>query len=159
MTTPSVAIIGSFRKYYSVIMHHINIFRNNNIDVTTPSGSNIIEPNVEFVRFESDPTRLADEVIQTITLKKIFNSNAVYVVVPNGYIGRTTCYEIGRIIQRKQPLYFSDAPKDIPIKIPNSHIVSSEELSNFLIQGQATSLFDINNDDYSRLELNLFNIK
>jgi len=54
------------------------------------------------------------------------------VVAPNGYVGKTTTYEIGRIIQAQRPLYFSESPDDLPIKIPTKHICSASHLATLL---------------------------
>ncbi|MCG2775683.1 MAG: hypothetical protein L6406_08390 [Desulfobacterales bacterium] len=154
----SVAIIGSFKQFYETILSNVQIFRNNNIYVNSPLGSKIICPNIPFVRFESDPSCHSDEMIQTITLERIFNSDVVYVVNPGGYIGKTTCYEIGRVIQRRQPIYFSDAPDDIPIKIPSSHIVNSDMLSKKINESKICQIFSANSSEYCDAEIKLLEI-
>lgn len=145
----SVAIIGSFKQFYPHVIEAINKFREMNIEVTSPLGSSIIEPGIPFVRFTSDNPAQSDEMVQTITLKRIFNASAVYVVCPHGYIGRTTCYEIGRIIQRRMPIYFSKKPKDLPIKIPSSHIVTPEELGKKIVKNKSCWLFEKEGCDLS----------
>ena len=57
-------------------------------------------------------------------LLKFFASNAVYVININGYIGKTTSYEIGRIIE-KIPLYFIEYPKDLPICVSKEQIIKT----------------------------------
>lgn len=132
----SVAIIGSFKQFYTQVLEVIAIFKKMSIEVTSPLGSAIIKPGIPFVRFTSDNPSQSDEMIQTITLKRIFSASATYVVCPDGYVGRTTCYEIGRIIQGFKPIYFQEIPKDIPIKIPSSHIISPEVLSQKIINNE-----------------------
>lgn len=158
MNKPTVAIIGSFKQHYSIILHHVSVFKSYGVHVTTPVGSKILEPNIPFVRFESDCHQYSDSMIQTITLRKIFNSDVVYVVAPNGYIGRTTCYEIGRIVQRKQPLYFSDKPFDIPIEFPLSHIVDSVALCETINSNKLSWPFSQILTDYEIAENELLTI-
>jgi len=151
-------IIGSFRQHYELILQAVNFFKKCGIVVLSPLGSNIIEAGIGFVRFTSDLREKTDEIIQAITLTKLFLSTAVYVVAPQGYVGRTTCYEIGRIIQIRKPLYFSEHPLDLPIRIPTSHVVTAEQLSAKIISNSVTWPFAENADEYSRRENELFDM-
>ena len=120
-----LAIIGSFRRpNYPKVRSTIEAFRLAGLHVTSPAGT-AITTGEEFVRFESDPEDRSDVQIQTETLQRIFSADAVYVITgPNGYVGKTTCYEIGRVIQRQQPVFFDDFPDDLPVYIPPAYVVS-----------------------------------
>jgi hypothetical protein len=131
-TVRSVALIGSFKKNYTQILEILKMFTNIGIEVTSPKGTDIVQEGIPFVRFTSDPVDWDDFMVQTMTLHRIFCATFVYVVAPNGYIGRTTSYEIGRIIQAQRPLYFSEHPKDLPIKIPGNHIISPGIISKMI---------------------------
>lgn len=155
---PQIAIIGSFKQYFEEILKIVDLFNKNNIIVTTPLGTRIIKPEVDFVRFQEDLTEESDEMVQTITLKRIFNAGVVYAVLPNGYVGRTTCYEIGRALQRKMPIYFSAHPKDLPIKIPNSHVLNPAQLVEIILSNKATWPFSKLECSYSRLENEILEI-
>lgn len=124
-----VAIIGSFQRpeNYALVQRVINLFSQNALNVTSPSGSSIANKREGFVIFDSDNHCLSNEKIQYDTLDKIFSSNAVYVVNADGYVGKTTCYEIGRVIERKIPIYFHSFPCDLPICITKDFIVAPEE--------------------------------
>src|SRR4051794_5310793 len=113
----SIAIIGSFRQHYKEVLDAWEVFTRAGIEVTSPKGTSILEGGIPFVRFESDEGRLSDEEVQLIALHRILRASVVYTVAPNGYVGRTTCYEIGRIIQARKPIYFSERPVDLPISI------------------------------------------
>tara|TARA_Y100000815_G_scaffold72800_1_gene61561 strand:+ start:20195 stop:20707 length:513 start_codon:yes stop_codon:yes gene_type:complete len=123
-----LAVIGSFRRpNYPKVRSIIEAFRLAGLHVTSPAGTEIISGE-EFVRFESDPPNQSDAQIQTETLERIFSADAVYVITgPNGYVGKTTCYEIGRVIQRRQPVFFDDFPDDLPVHIPPTYVVSPAE--------------------------------
>ncbi len=131
-----IAIIGSFKQHFTEVQVAIKVFRTHNIINTTPVGSSVIEPGIDFVRFGDDLTEESDEMVQSITLKRIFNAGVVYVVAPSGYVGKTTCYEIGRVLQKKMPIYFSSHPRDLPIRIPKSHILSPEQLSQIIVSAK-----------------------
>jgi hypothetical protein len=126
--TVRCSIIGSFRKYYDNVVELIDFFNKENIDVLSPKKSVILDPNQEFVLFHSDNPNHNDNEIQLIALNRILNSDFVFVCNPNGYIGKTTAYEIGRIIERKIPLYFQEIPLDIPIYLPDEAVISKEDL-------------------------------
>lgn len=130
----SVAIIASFRQHYEAVLAVREVFLARGIEVTSPIGSPIIEPGIPFVRFEADSYQASDPAVQSIAVHRILRADAVYVVAPDGYVGRTTCYEIGRVVQAGRPLYFSEVPKDLPICVPSPRVVSAEVLASMLIQ-------------------------
>lgn len=130
----TISVIGSFRKHYGAILAAVREFRRVGFTVESPSGAPIIDPDVEFVRLEGDAPHRSDVDIQARTMDKLLRSSTIYVVAPGGYIGRTTCYEIGRLIQSGQTLYFSERPADLPIMIGEGHICTPEELSTKLIR-------------------------
>ena len=141
MSLNSVAVIGSFRHTnYGKVVETIRTFRAAGLVVKSPSGADIVS-GVEFVRFASDREDASDAEIQTATLENIFAADAVYVVTgPSGYVGKTTCYEIGRIVQRKQPIYFFEHPDDLPVHIPSEHVARPEEfVLRFLKSGEKPS--------------------
>lgn len=119
-----VAVIGSFRKHYDDVLACMRCFADAGWTVTSPVGSEVLEPGIDFVRFASDDPGLSDEEVQTVTLERIFSADAVYVVAPDGYVGRTTCYEIGRLIQAGRPLYFSQHPVDLPIRVAERFVAT-----------------------------------
>jgi hypothetical protein len=103
--------------------------------VTSPVGSDIIEPEIDFVRFTTDPEHLDDPAVQSITLANIFRADLTYVVAPEGYVGRTTCYEIGRLIQARRPIYFSNPPRDLPLCVPPQFVIAAAVLARSLADG------------------------
>lgn len=74
------------------------------------------------------------------TLKKILKADAVYVYNPEGYVGRTTCYEIGVVISKRRPLYFYAPPADVPIPISERQVVDPHKLAKIIRQNK-TGLF------------------
>ncbi len=71
-----------------------------------------------------------------ITLEKILNADVVYVCNPRGYVGRTTCYEIGFCYSRNKPLYFLCSPKALPMPVVDEQIVSPEEMRQIILNGK-----------------------
>ncbi len=128
------SIIGSFRKYYSEVASLIELLEICHIRVLSPKRSTIVDPQAWFVRLLTDDPRYEPVEIELIALHRILRSNFVYVLCPAGYIGKTTSYEIGRIHEHSIPLYFSEQPKDLPIAVVNSAIISPERLIQHLVQ-------------------------
>ncbi|WP_045226969.1 hypothetical protein [Methyloterricola oryzae] len=128
MKSRSIAIIGSFKQHNESVQRICAALRSAGITVTSPLGTQIVQEGIDFVRFATDPTDWADSAVQSLALHRIFAANLVYVVSPDGYVGKTTCYEIGRVLQRQQPIYFSALPVDLPVHIPPSFVLNEGEL-------------------------------
>jgi hypothetical protein len=118
-----VAIIGSFRKYFAAMTNARDCCGAAGLAVSTPASGDVVDDSVTFVRLTTDDAGLADEAIQAVATNRIIRADAVYVVAPNGYVGRTTCWEVGRAMQAGRPVYFSEPPEDLPIRVPATHII------------------------------------
>jgi hypothetical protein len=137
----SVSIIGSFRQFYDEVLSAWRSFAAAGWRITSPRGSAIIQPGIPFVRFVTDPAEWDDATVQTATLHRILRADLTYVIAPRGYLGRTTCYELGRLIQADQPVYFSARPNDLPIAVPDDHVVSVPDLLRRLSENCPQPLF------------------
>lgn len=153
----TIAIIGSFKQHLAQVSRAREVFRDAAMEITSPQGDEIIEPGIDFVRFRSDPPHADDPMVQTIALHRILRSDLVYVVSPERYIGRTTCYEVGRIIQCGRPIFFENQPADLPVAVPDSCIVSAEALARQITDGtvKLTRIFEARSDEYSMAEEDL----
>lgn len=152
------SIIGSFRKYYTEVKEIIDLLENIGILVLSPKKSNVINPDEEFVLFETDHKNHTPVEIQLIALHRILRFDFVYVFSPNGYIGRTTSYEIGRVVERKLPLYFSESPKDLPLFIPSNSIWSPKEFVKYLSTNNKLPKLSVANSNglAEKLHIDLF---
>lgn len=139
MTRPSVSLVGSFRQHYQEVRKAAKIFAAAGMTVKSPPISRIVDREREFVRFESDPPLVSDRDIQAATLEKIFSSDFVYVVNPDGYIGRTTAYELGRIHERGMAVYYAEPPKDLLVEVPDGTVLSADELVAGIVGGRVQS--------------------
>lgn len=134
----TVAIIGSFQKYYNEILNIIQIFKRSGLYVLSPKESYINDKVENFVIFESDRKDFSPAEIQMITLDKIIKADMVYVYNPNGYVGKTTCYEIGFCFSKKKPIYFFDYPNDLPIPVmKNEQVLNPKEFAHFAFSSEA----------------------
>jgi hypothetical protein len=153
----SVAIIGSFKQKYQEVIADWQVFTDSGLTVTSPKGAPIIEDGIDFIRFESDDETLTDAQVQQVALHRILRADFVYAELPDGYIGRTACYELGRILDRNRPIYFSERPKDLPLDIPDTHVVSAKELVDRFHSDVARPLVESMTGYNLELERNLLN--
>lgn len=138
-----VAIIGSFQKYYNEIIPIIKLFKKAGLYVLSPKESFVSGRIEDFVVFESDNKHYTPAEIQMITLEKILKADAVYVYNPNGYVGKTTCYEIGFCFSKNKPIYFYNYPDDLPIPIvENKQVLRPETFASMVSKKEEIFITD-----------------
>jgi hypothetical protein len=71
-------------------------------------------------------------------LKKIDDSDVVYVLNPEGYIGRSVSVDIGYAYARNKPIYAMHSIDDPPVMRMIKSILSFEELIDFLTRSRST---------------------
>jgi hypothetical protein len=151
----TISIVGSFRQHYQDVLTAWLKFCEAGWAVTSPLGSPIIKEGIPFVRFETDEPRWDDPTVQTAALHRILRACVTYVVAPGGYVGRTTCYELGRIIQAGQPVYFSDQPVDLPLAVPLAHVLTPTQLVSHFMTDHPAPLFSGSPGTYAEWERQL----
>jgi nucleoside 2-deoxyribosyltransferase len=65
-------------------------------------------------------------------LEKIDAADVVYVVNPDGYVGRSVCVDIGYAYAKGKPVYCMYPIDDPPIMSMMKEVLSFQELINFL---------------------------
>lgn len=141
-----ITIIGSFRKYYDDICELIKYFGRNGIEVLSPKKSFIVDNIEGFVILNSDSRQQQPFMIQEHVFDNIKKSNLIYVWNPEGYLGNSTCYEIGKIVEMGKPILFKEMPKDLPIKVENGKIRSADQIVELL----NSNVVGVINDEESR---------
>lgn len=143
-------IIGSFRKYYSDILEIIKMFEENGHVILSPKYSNIMKEEDGFVILYSDNPQYTHIDIQTLVFHRAFRSDFIYIWNPEGYIGKTTCYEIGRLTERKIPLYYKEQPIDVPIYVPIGSVISVEELIDYIKKNEKLPPYKLDRNSITR---------
>lgn len=105
-----VVISGSFNRHFEQIKQKISEFELEGIEVLAPKPSKPISKKHGFVMLESD--KGTPEEIESDHLKAISQSDFLYVVNPDGYIGKSVSFEIGYAFSRNIPIYSLEKPKD-----------------------------------------------
>jgi hypothetical protein len=124
----TISVIGSFRQHYAQAVRAVKEFQSLGVTVASPGVSRIVNPGASFPRFETDSPQSPDQAIQAAAIGKIIGSDLAYVVAPGGYVGRTTCYELGWIHACDIPVYFSAVPRDLPIEVSSGSVLGVPEL-------------------------------
>jgi hypothetical protein len=128
-----IAVVGSFHRHYDLVMDACRVFGNGGHTVVSPSGAALIRGG--DLRFEDDDPSFAEAKLQTLALERIMGADFVYVVAPDGYVGRATSYELGRLVQAAVPLFFSAALRDPPLAVPGTHVGSPENVLDRVARG------------------------
>lgn len=128
----NITIIGSFRKYYDDICNLIDILNENNINVLSPKKSFIVDNIDGFVMLDTDKRDQKPFIIQEHVFENIGKSSLVYVWNPEGYLGNSTCYEIGKIMSMGKMLIFKEHPKDLPIEIKEDMVKDINDMIPWL---------------------------
>ena len=121
-TPITTSLIGSFRKHFGAVGAIMQQFENAGIHVLSPKAPDIIDPKVDFVILSTDNPTRSEEETELIALHRILRSSFVYACNPDGCVGRTTCYGIGRVVERRVPVFFHDTPRDLPILLPRNAV-------------------------------------
>lgn len=71
-------------------------------------------------------------------LKRIDDSDIIYIVNPGGYVGNSVCVDTGYAHAKNKPIYILHPLEDPPLMTLVRGTLSFEELINLLKQPQAT---------------------
>lgn len=120
-------ILGSYRKHFAAIRHALGVFEAAGWKVPIPNGQPL-DPGVEFVRLSGDDPGAEPADLELWVIQQALAADVVYFVIPEGYIGRTTSYELGYLLGAGKQLYVSDMPDDLPVAIQQDQIMTPEQL-------------------------------
>src|SRR3989344_2682589 len=129
-------IHGSFRKHFDDIKKIHTLFTKNNIEVLAPSISKIKDEKDGFIFFdtdkESDPRMI--ELLYLHNLKQLGPDGFSYFVNPEGYIGRSTSYELGIAQLSNIHCLFYDSLEDHPAYVSKNSVWKPEDLANYILE-------------------------
>ena len=137
----TVGICGSFRKHYKEICEAIKTFEEHGFKVLTPAVDKIKDESADFILFENNDTDNARE-LEKRHIDKLMESDIVYIVNCEGYLGASVMLELGYLLASKKEVIFLEEPKEqiiVQALIDNSqnglgiNFQSSLELSNEMI--------------------------
>jgi hypothetical protein len=103
-------ICGSFRKHYDQICGAIDVFEEAGIEVLSPKKSRLIDPEAPFPLLESDSQTETPDEIEARHISAIKDSDFVYLITPDAYVGLSVAIEFGLALRHEKPLYASEHP-------------------------------------------------
>lgn len=125
---------GSFRKHFELIKEAHKIFTEAGIEVLAPRPADIASSEAGFVFLEGeergDPRMI--ELLYLQHLKRLGENGFSYFVNPEGYVGKTTSYELGIAQITNVQCFFSNLPDDHPAYIHRNAVWSPENLVSFI---------------------------
>ena len=124
----SVTISGSLRKFLDNIREYIKDFEENGIEVLSPKISELQTDIDGFIYFKNDKKKPFD-LIEKTHLLNISNSDFLFVVNPNGYIGTSTLIEIGYALALNKKIFSLDLPKD---KMLRKFVISGKTIPQII---------------------------
>lgn len=112
----------------------MHVFNSAGIKVIAPESDEITAIKGSFLLLE-DEEKLDPRYVELRylhQLHKLGSNGFSYFVNPGGYIGRSAAYELGIAQATNVPCYFSHKPKDLPVYVPNTHIISPSCLAEYI---------------------------
>lgn len=96
-------------------------------------GFEALFPNIDFSEKNKDIAFTMELKLRLAKdhYKAMQSADAVYFILPNGYMGTSCKIELGYAIALKKPIYFSELTNDIGLDCYPEKIISLENLEDF----------------------------
>ena len=129
---------GSFQKHFNEIKRIHRIFSNAGIEVIAPQVSEITDTKNGFAILESDESRdpRMIEILYLHHLKRLSENGFSFFINPNGYIGKSTSYELGIAQVSNVPCFFLERPIDHPAYLHGNSVWKPELLAEWIAEKQ-----------------------
>jgi len=118
-------VIGASLKFRDIIKKTIEELSNLGFDPLFPN-INISSENHDVASSLDEKARLAWD-----HYKAIEDADAVYFILPSGYMGTSCKIELGYALALRKQIYFSELTKDFGLDCYPKKIISLESLSEF----------------------------
>ena len=127
---------GSFRKHFEEIKKTHKLFTDAGIEVLAPAMSEIKALEGGFAVLESDMEKdqRMIELIYLHNLKSLGEGGFSYFVNPEGYIGKSTSYELGIAQISNVRCFFRQTPDDHPAYLHKSSVWKPEVLVEYILK-------------------------
>lgn len=149
MTSMRCVIHGSFSKHFDEIQRVHRLFSQAGIEVLAPKDSELTTKTDGFALFK-DESSLDPRLVELRYLHKIKqlgNDGFSYFVNPDGYIGKSTAYELGVAQLTNTRCFFMDKLADHPAYIHKNAVFSPENLVGYILQNNALPNLKIHKDE------------
>lgn len=110
-----VTISGSFHKHLDRIMESVQTFKELNVDVLSPKDPRVVDSIGKFLFVASDNHR-SIRLVQDRHLSSIVQSDFLWLVASDGYIGQSASLELGFAIAYNVPIFCETIPPDLTLQ-------------------------------------------
>jgi 8-oxo-dGTP pyrophosphatase MutT (NUDIX family) len=140
---------GSFGRHFESLKHVRELFEAAGIAIAAPKRSDITGLNGSFLLLDAEE-RLDPRLVELRYLhavKRLRGQGFSYIVNPDGLIGPSVAYELAAAQFIGVPVYFWARPDDLPVYVPDSHILPPDDLAAYVqrhghLPGHPTSIND-----------------
>jgi hypothetical protein len=129
---PVIAISGSFHRHFSAILDTKARFENLGVTVLSPAGRTLLDPATEFPLLAEDDSD-NPAVLQKRHLDAITAADALYVVNPESYLGKSVAFEMGWAAAHSKPIYSQNPLREPGLQSFVAASVVAEEAARLLL--------------------------
>jgi hypothetical protein len=115
MTTLMVTVSGSFHRHMEAIAKAVETFNARGVRVLSPSDPRVVDSVGSFLFVASDKHR-SIRLVQDRHLAAISQSDFLWLVSPDGYVGQSASLEIGFAIAFGIPIFCEKLPSDLTLR-------------------------------------------
>lgn len=108
-------VSGSFRKAMAVVQRAVQELSDARVEVLSPADPEVVDAFGEFLFVASDRLRNV-RLVQQRHLEAIRNSDFVWLVCPDGYVGVSAAMEIGYACSVGVPVFADTPPSDLTLR-------------------------------------------
>jgi hypothetical protein len=110
-----VAVSGSFHRHMEAITAAVQELASRSIIVLSPADPRVVAAQGEFLFVASDPVRSV-RLVQDRHLESVRAADFLWLICPDGYVGRSTSMEIGFAAAVRVPIFATRAPSDLTLR-------------------------------------------
>lgn len=108
---PRVTVSGSFHRHLSTIYADVACLIDVGVEVLSPADPRLVDAFGEFVFVASDRVRTL-QVVQQRHFEAIRQSEFLWLVCPDGYVGASAAMEVGVAVSEGVPVVAQASPND-----------------------------------------------
>lgn len=149
MTDMRCVIHGSFSKHFDEVQRVHKLFSQAGIEVLAPKNSELVTQTNGFALFkdetEHDPRLVELQYLHKI--KQLGNNGFSYFVNPDGYLGKSTAYELGIAQLTNTRCFFMEKLADHPAYVHKNAVFSPENLVSYILRNDTLPNLKIRRDE------------
>lgn len=111
----AATVSGSFRRHLTAIAAAVQELTDRGVRVLSPADPRIVDAEGEFVFVASDKVRSV-RLVQDRHLQCVAASDFLWLVCPDGYVGRSASLELGFAIAQGTPILSTATPDDLTLR-------------------------------------------